>query len=374
MTKLRFVWWLVALAVLRIAMVAAAVTGSPEAGHYAGWYVYHGDEDEYVRVALALARGELVDSFRPIGFPLLLVPFVWWTGATSLAELAGPVVLFHGGVLGPLTVWLVLWLTWRWTGRRTTAVLAAAAWTLLPYLVYWLIHTRPGSVSDVPLQRLAHQLWIQVLSDPPSTFLVVAALMLVTRSWDRPGWHWPVLAGAAAGLAALVRLPNVVLVLGTWWYGWQRRWWSAVWFLLAWGGVVALQAAVNWSVLGAPWRFSGWALEAQRSAELSQAAGYPITLFAWSNLGFISRQLMAKVPPLIWALAAATLLMAAIGWRRLLRRQPQAGWLCLLWSVPLAVLYGINQDFHVSVLHFLMPVLPIVSICGAIALDPELSG
>ncbi|MBI4355793.1 MAG: hypothetical protein HY597_05055 [Candidatus Omnitrophica bacterium] len=367
----RWVWWVAGWAAVRAGLALAALAGLPEHGAYLGWYVPQGDELQYVESALALAQGHVIASVRPIGFPLLLVPYVWLTRAASPDALLWPVALFHGCLLGSAAVVLTAAIAYQLTRRPLVAILAAALWAVFPYLVYYGVHTRAGATPDVPLTRLAHQLWIQLASDPPSTIFVLATVLCWLIWWRRGGWLWALVAGAAAGMAVLVRLPNVVLfAVGAWWFGRQRAWRSFWAFGLAAGAFVSLQAAANSLTLGAPWRLSIWELEAMRSLEHSAKAGYPISSVALTNLPFITGELTAKLSIGTWWLAAGVVVLAVAGWCRLLRTARTMAWYCGWWLGSYLVVYGLHQDFAVSVLHFLMPVWPAVAMLCALALEP----
>src|SRR5947209_17824272 len=102
-----------------------------------------------------------------------------------------PVWLVGAGnaVFRALAVVLLYALAWRYFGAR------AAAWAAALYL------------AD-PWEWL----WVGfVLKEALAVPLFLLAVLALARLADRPAWRWAWAAGAAIGLAALARFPNLAL-------------------------------------------------------------------------------------------------------------------------------------------------------------------
>ena len=119
----------------------------------------------------------------PAGYPLMM--------AAAKAVAGRPGMFAVVPILGGLAVWLVFILSRRLGG--SAAGIAGAV----------LVATSPVFLYQV----------VQPMSDVPALGLWLAALSLAWRAVERPGWRGPVLSGAMAGAAVLVR-PNLVPLAG----------------------------------------------------------------------------------------------------------------------------------------------------------------
>ena len=192
-------------------MAIALLYGFPQKGNYQGGYFYLGDEDEYFRLAFSLSRFNPVDSYRTLGFPILLLPFIWLSQAKSHSQLFLPVAIFHACILAPISIVLIALIAKKLTQDIKAALISSALWTFFPYLVYLFVHTSTSFCKDVPAQRMTCQMWLQALSDPPSTFLVLMAIYAFIISLGRKNIIYPFFTGLSFALAILVRPGNIGL-------------------------------------------------------------------------------------------------------------------------------------------------------------------
>lgn len=204
---------LIFLVIIRLIMAIALIYGFPEKGSYPGGYFYLGDEDEYFKLAFSLLKFKPIDSFRTLGFPILLLPFIWLNKTNDFTQLFLPVGIFHACVLAPISIILVTLIAQRLSKDWKVGLFSAAIWTLFPYLVYIFVHTNASFCKDIPAVRIAHQMWVQALSDPPSTFLVLLAIYTFLISLDKENVIFPLLTGLSFSLATLVKPGNAGLII-----------------------------------------------------------------------------------------------------------------------------------------------------------------
>lgn len=155
------------------------------------------DSDSYVNLARSLLAGEgyqqlrgehLVLAWRPPGFPLLLLPFIWVTGDAWWAPALLNVACYM------LSAFVIRDLCLRIADERC-GTFAVALFTIWP--------------SGLLLTGIA-------ATEGPSLLLLLLVGWAMVVARDDPRLRWPVIAGFAIGLGALVRpslLPLPALLL-----------------------------------------------------------------------------------------------------------------------------------------------------------------
>lgn len=363
------------LVAIRIAMSIALIYGFPEKGNYAGGYFYLSDEEEYFKLAFSLARFTPIDSYRTLGFPLLLLPFIWISKASSLNQLLLPVAIFHSCVLSPIAVILIAliakWLTKEWK----VALLSATIWTLFPYLVYVFIHTNPSYCEDVPAMRMAHQMWLQSVSDPPSAFLVLLAIWTFLVSLEKKSIIYPILIGVSFGLATLVRIGNGGLaILFLLFYLHKRKLKSLFLFISSSFFIAIPQFIYNWHFYGSPIKFTTFfAIEKSYADEFSKLINQPpLEAFSLGNFFFSLQQIILKFPFVILLFVFIIFLVIIYTLFKLYREYRRAAVTLILWILPYFFIYSIYSHFYKSIFRFLMPIIPALIIIISIALRRSL--
>lgn len=142
-----------------------------------GSCIMGGDEEEYFKQAIGLAEFQKVDNAcYALGFPLLLVPFIWIWQANTLRQILVPVMIFHSWILFGLSIILIALIAERLTKDRKIAIFSAGLWTFFPYFILILVSIS-GRI-EIGGIWMAHYMWTQVLSDPPSTFLIILSIYI----------------------------------------------------------------------------------------------------------------------------------------------------------------------------------------------------
>lgn len=179
----------------------------------------------------------------------------------------GSLDLFHprvswGGVDGvvgmefPLLQWITGAL-WRLTGEsHVTARLVAAGFSVAGVAcMYGLgarLFGRAAGLAAASLMAVSPSVSFfgrSFLSDTPMLTFMVAAVWAWDAYFERPTWRRAVLAGALAALAALVKLPAILVLAPIAGVGWRHRGWRVLtdrgaWIALT--AAVALTAAWYW--------------------------------------------------------------------------------------------------------------------------------
>ncbi len=361
---------LILLVIIRMAMSIALIYGFPEKGSYPGGYFYLGDEDEYFKLAFSLARFKPIDSYRTLGFPVLLLPFIWLTKVNNAQQLFLPVAIFHGCFLAPLSIILVALIAKKLTQDRRVALFSATIWTFFPYLVYIFVHTNASFCQDVPAMRMAHQMWLQALSDPPSAFLVLVAIYVFIISLDKKNIIYPFLTGASFGLATLVRPGNAGLaILFLLFYIYKKKLKNLFLFISSSFFVALPQFIYNWYFYGFPFKFTTlFTINNFYALEHSQLIGYPVEVFSIRNFSFSVQQIILKFPFFLLLIIFVIFLVMVYTLFRLYRESRRGAVILVLWILPYLIIYGSKLDFHNAILHYLMPIIPAILIVTSLCI------
>jgi hypothetical protein len=202
---------------------------------------YHGDASRFVDYATAIVQGRTFDNgipFHPPGWPLALAAFLRAAGALRAGDAAVPVaaVKLLVATLSGTTVGLATWLAYEMAGPG--AMLAVAL--LGPF---HFGHIVEGTVAN---------------SEALYGLCLTITLFAAWR-WQRTGathpFLWALAAGAAGGLAMLVRAEFLacgiaLLALAAWWKrpGWILQ--SGA-FLVAFAAVLIPSTLWHWRTLSA---------------------------------------------------------------------------------------------------------------------------
>jgi hypothetical protein len=193
-----------------------------------GWLTYQGGDQLWlVTTGWLIGQGLLPYALVGYGWPVLLAPLTWLTGASSLDLLPYTTVL-QVAVLGPIATLAVYDIGARIAGRAA-GLWCASLWVLTPFLVIPLFEDRyQERFTD---QVLVQALGLTQLADYPSMVLVVVAAALVLRSLDAGAIREAALAGAVTAFAIGMKPANALFLTGAAAaYVLARRWRGALVF------------------------------------------------------------------------------------------------------------------------------------------------
>jgi hypothetical protein len=358
---------LAALTILRLIMAAVLLgLNWPAIPKRQGWYFHHGgDQQQYVALSLSLIRQEPAYSFVNIGFSLFITPFLWLSGGEGFADVLPPVVLFNACLLAPASIVLEYLIARQLTGQRKAALFAAGMWTFLPYTIY-------GAGSFLNLFRphwgkpfaywASKYMWVQVLSDGPAAFIVMASIYALVRSLDsrqgREERRWALIAGLLAGMGFLLRPVNVVLfVLAAGIYLWQKELRQGLYFVGA--AVFATSPQFVYDTLYSESRFISGVMQSAQDVSGQPGSGHTL-LFSFQYVAELSARLYrASGSPLIFVTA---LFLVAGGFfiavRYLAQRNRVMAGLLASWILLYAAFYAMYFAFQWDMMRHLMPIMP----------------
>jgi hypothetical protein len=192
------------------AQAAAAVAFSLGVPHN-GWIWFQGGDQIWYSTSGWLLGGlDLPTAGVGYGWPLVLAPITWVTGATYV-EAMPLLVPFNLLVLGPAAVVCVYALATRIAGRLF-GYWATLLWVIAPYACIPLFTDRYH--ERYVDQFLPQALGLSGLADYPSMVALLAAAVFTARSLERPGWKDPALAGLLLGFAIGMKPPNALFGAG----------------------------------------------------------------------------------------------------------------------------------------------------------------
>lgn len=220
-----------AVAAVIVGQIVGTIGFGVLAATHNGWVWFQGgDQIYFVSDAWAIGRWILPPAEVGLGWPLLLAPITWLTGATFVQALPLVVVL-NVLVLAPLATVCIYAIACRIAGRAL-GLWVALLWVIAPYAVIPLFVER------------YHERWIDqfvpqaigltAMADFPSTVLTLVVVLLVLRSIDARAWTEAALAGSLAAYSGFTKTPNLLIVGGVVLaYVVARRWREGIAFLVA---------------------------------------------------------------------------------------------------------------------------------------------
>jgi hypothetical protein len=326
--------------------------------HQPGTFLFHhgGDQDSYYVLARSLLDGHPIQSKYPLGFPLLLIPWIALFQPTGSTALIPPVALFHSLVLFPLSQFVLASLALRITHHRTAALLSVLVWTILP-LPIWFVLALTGR-AELGAIWAVHLPWPQMLSDPPAAFLTLVSFRLLFVVLDAPDQHrilrWSVPLGVVCGLLLLIRfnallsVAALALVLAV-----ARRWQA----LTAVGAICLIfvlpQLGYNVAYFGSP-LITGYQVLDRQPPDGLFSLSYPLKVFSGKD----------AIPA--WG-GLAALLAVFSGGLYVLWQRDQYGALALGgWAALYLVFFSLYYySWTGGLTRFLLPVYPALAMLAA---------
>lgn len=325
-------------------------------------FMFHngGDNVAYFELARGFVEGELPVSKYPIGFPITLVPLYLLIQPADQMELLEPAAALWSLIFFPLAQVALYHLAKRMTRSRVAALWAVLLRTILP-LALWLM-IRLVSSAEAAETSAVHLIWAQMLSDGPSEFFTILAVLAWFIWKEQPrqskaalGWEFAV--GALCGFLILLRytgaLTGTILMAA---FLVQRRWRALLVTGLTIGLVVSPQLVYNAVHFDSPFTTGYQTLDEQPPNGL-------FSLIYLQEAVTRSIERVGVVP--FCAVIAAALAVLAAGISAVWRRQRDAALILGLWIASGAGLYFVYYYSWVGGLfRFLMPVYPALAVVG----------
>jgi hypothetical protein len=322
---------------------------------YPLWFHNGGDNYGYFNQATTLITGNLQPSKYPLGYPLLLVPFMLVFNPTH-DTLLQMMAAFWGLVMFPVGQWLLFRLSRRLTGRATWALFSVYLWTALPLLSYIALRVVSNAVvAEVGSIRMT---WALMLSDGPATLFTLIVMLVFFQARDRQyRLSWVFGLGALCGFLLLIRLTTVltlgviVLLLLS-----ERQWRALLFLLMAALLLFLPQLIYNWNFFGSPFTTGYTVLDKPLEEGLFNVVYLTRSLTAgWRRLG------------LLFPLFLVVLLgLGSVGLAYLWQQFRLGAWAVGLWIASYAALFGIYfHSWNGGIVRFLLPMYPALVIVAA---------
>ncbi|HEY7380839.1 MAG TPA: hypothetical protein VH572_06480 [Gaiella sp.] len=322
-----------------------------------GWLTYQGGDQIWLATTgWELGRGVLAYPLVGYGWPLVLAPLTWITGASSI-QLLPLTTILQVGLLAPIATFAVYDIGTRLYGR-VAGLWCAAAWVAAPFVALPLF-------VDRYQERWAEQVLVQglgltQLADFPSMVAVLVAAAFVVRSLEAGAFREAALAGTLAGFAAGMKPANYLFLVGpVAAYVLARRWREGAVFAVA--LVPATVALMIWKErgLGTVPLFAAGAVHVAAGSlpQLPLADSIfdkiPLDLDHWERNMSNLREFFWSARLVQWAPLAGAIVVAR-------RSVPVAG-LLLGWLLGYVVVKGSSEVASIENASFwrlVMPALP----------------
>ncbi len=157
-----------------------------------------------------------------LGHGLIYIPFILFTGTSTVETLMVPFSYFSGLVLAPLSLVMGFLIARKLTGNLRIPFIAMMLWAILPFFycynpdfnlkpMMFVSGFAPMSFRfDFPHYQTLIATGFNAMSDIPSTLLVLTVIYLALRLPSRL-WSYAVLAAVYA-FACLVRINNICFI------------------------------------------------------------------------------------------------------------------------------------------------------------------
>lgn len=204
-------------------MVLFAMQDIPPTGvKLGGWWFNHGgDEQEYFSLAKSIADLDLIQGRQTLGYPLFLAPFIYFTGADNMKDIAKPLFIIQAFILFSLSIILVSLIAEKIFQSRIIGVISGGIFTFFPYLFYFFLYClgciyprfEAYSLIQGPIEFISMN-WLLLITDSLSAFLVYFCFYLFLKESDKenPKVSLLILLGILSGFAALVRIANILII------------------------------------------------------------------------------------------------------------------------------------------------------------------
>jgi hypothetical protein len=318
------------------------------------WLHQGGDNVGYFELARGILNGNVPLSKYPLGYPLLLIPFMLILRPPFQEDLLEPVSAFWGLLMFPIGQILLAYVARQLTGRRWLSLLSVSIWTALPLAIYSLI--RVVSSPEAAEVSASHLMWAQMLSDGPSALVTLTILAVFLARHDNH-LSWSIFLGALCGFLMLIRLTGaltvialmVVLLI-------ERRWRDTAVTAITALIIFSPQLIYNAHFFGSPLA-SGYQILDRSPPEGLFSVNYLLDALteAWARIGF-----------LLPVAAIIGIILGAVGLWFLWRRN-RAGALVIGLSTALTI--GVYSIYYFSwtgsLTRFMIPVYPALAIIAA---------
>lgn len=250
--------WLLAIAsliIVRLLILVLAKNNFPYLGENNSllFFGFSGDELDYFKGAQSLLSWHFVENLFPIGFSLLLAPLVYLWQAKDMMDIIVPVAIINN-IFFVLSVCLIYILAKDFLHNKKKALVISSLFIIYPYFFYYLFHFFAQDstvINNFKISRFGQLMYFYAISDPFSTILMLASLLLFLKFYKKTKVSFALILGILVGLATLTRLQNFIIIpvyFGIFLYFKQYK--NIGYFILGGLPFAALQAYINFVSYG----------------------------------------------------------------------------------------------------------------------------
>lgn len=321
------------------------------------WFHQGGDNYGYYAQAKAIYSGEFLPNKFPLGFPIMMLPALWLNNEATHDDLVEPTALFWSTIMYPIALVMLAWLTQEITQRRWLGLVAAGIFALLPMLWFVLFNL----IWNAKMAEIIaiHSTWAQMLSDGPTAFFTLLAVIvfIIVRKRDYALFS-VILLGTILGFIGMIRFTGLLIavIIGSL-FLLERRWREVAVLIVTALIFFAPQMIYNLHFFDNPFKTGYTHLDTLPSAGLFNVV-YLLDAIAkiWERLGILMLFGMGSV-------------MAGLGWviSALWRKDRIEALLIVGWFGSYVALYSIYYySWTGAFMRFMIPIMPVVALLGAI--------
>lgn len=364
-SKKTFIWVVVGLIVLRIILMILAMNNVPFTDMRDGGFrptfteSYQPDEQQYFQLTKGLIFGKAEKLVPNIGAPLIFAPVMYFAGADSVAKFAPYVFIFQTFILFSLAIILVALIGYYLFNSRTLALASAFLFVIYPWLLFGIFKLI-GYDNAIP--AFHYQLWIFILSDYLSAFLVYLSFFLIFK-WFKEifensamNWGKLIILSAASGAAILTRVGNfwlILIILAAFLY--SRKLKKAINYGFFLGLAYLPQLIFNTVALGAPWVFGYRDPSVGASTSSTPLAEWFNPENLWFNFAKFSPQYYFL---LFLVIAAFFIFIFFFGYKYFSKTNKKFAVITAAWFLSYLIFYGLFDE-SLSQLRYFLPAVPV---------------
>ncbi|MCD4762212.1 hypothetical protein K8R32_04620 [bacterium] len=213
-------FWLAIIIIIRIFCVWLAAhdmpyTGASEKG-MDWWAVHGGDGAGYFQSAKALLSWDFLPKASPIGFPLLLLPFLILFGTSAIQSIAVEFMIFQSIIMYAIATLLVFKLAQRMLKNKKKAGVVCGLFLVYPYLFYFIFSLMPANkiIELYLVSRFKQIMFLTIHSDALSMILMITSLIILLDVMTKKQRNKTsvVLLGFLSSAAVITRLQNAIIL------------------------------------------------------------------------------------------------------------------------------------------------------------------
>ncbi len=352
--KSPWLWAIFFLVVVRIICLYLTLHNIPYVGAIKDtWFgEAGGDQMEYFNAARGLLNWDFIPNSYPLGYSLLLMPFILIFKPNSILDIAKPIVILQSVIFYSLAIIFVYFLAKQFL-KKSSSLIIALLFAIYPYLFYLFFHFFSQSselLQNFTITRFNQLMFFLPLSDPLSTILVLGSLLFVLKIYDKEEAKSTIFLGLIVSWAVITRLQNailgpvyVIIFLA------KKQFKNAAYFILSSIPLGLLQMYANYRINGSPFKTVYSNLAGAVGPEISFK--YPLKIVEYS----------LNYSPILLFLLLILALLVIIGAKKIIGSNKEKGLILIFYSFSVLAFISVFSMTFLNPRYFL-PIIPAVFI------------